>query len=92
MGTNEKSKEEEKDGYFSSPSSIVIQRQHLPNGSIVGNRRSYLSTLLKSKPTKNSAKARDNIKRKSSKKSKFDMLLDTVQPLIEVIYYTTKPS
>ena len=85
--STDKTKEGEKDRYFSSPSSIIIQRQHLPNKSMIGNRRSYLNELLRSKPTQNRSKIRDTIKRNPVKKSKFDKLLNSVQPLIEVISY-----
>ena len=80
-------KEEEKDRYFSSPSSIVIQRQHLPNASVIGDRRSYLNALLKTKPSR-SAKQKNNVKSHHAKKSKFDKLLNTVNPLMEVMLDT----
>ena len=79
--------EEEKDKYFSSPSSIVIQRQRYPKETTISNgRRSYLNALLKTtKPTLTSSHKHKETKNvQPSKKSKFDMLLHTVQPLLEV--------
>ena len=82
--------EEEKDKYFSSPSSIVIQRQRYPKEStVVNGHRSYLNALLKTtKPTLSSSHKKKETKNvHATKKSKFDMLLHTVQPLLEVRYF-----
>ena len=77
--------EEEKERFLSSPSSIVIQRQQIPTDSVIGGRRAFLNALLKPK-SPHVVKEKSSVKRRNPKKSKFDMLLTTVQPLLEVIY------
>ena len=77
--------EEEKERFLSSPSSIVIQRQQIPTDSVIGGRRAFLNALLKPK-SPHVVNEKSSVKSRHPKKSKFDMLLTTVQPLIEVVY------